>query len=93
MLIALDYDGTYTEDPEMWNDWIRSARARGHKVIACTMRYEESEGAEVKEALIGRVNEIYFTSRRAKADYLLELGLVPKIWIDDNPMWIYQGAL
>ncbi len=30
MLIALDYDGTYTADPGLWHPFIAASRARGH---------------------------------------------------------------
>lgn len=40
MLIALDYDGTFTEDPTLWVSFIAMAQAHGHDVIGVTMRYE-----------------------------------------------------
>lgn len=40
MNIALDYDGTYTADPDMWLRFVEEAQAAGHKVFIVTMRYE-----------------------------------------------------
>lgn len=47
LLIALDYDKTYTADPVLWETFIAAAKHRGHSVIIATMRYPE-EGAEVQ---------------------------------------------
>lgn len=45
MLIALDYDGTYTADPVFWETFIVSARVHGHTVVCITMRHEHEEMA------------------------------------------------
>ena len=33
MLIAIDYDNTYTADPEWWDEVIRSGQERGHTIV------------------------------------------------------------
>jgi hypothetical protein len=91
MLIALDFDGTYTEDPALWNAFVVTARNRGHKVICCTMRYDR-EGEEVILHLGDKVDQIIFTGRKNKIEFLSNMGISPKVWIDDNPHWIYQDA-
>ena len=80
MLIALDYDGTYTADPSLWDEFIRSAQARGHTVKIVTMRHPS-------EAIVNPPVEVIYTSRNAKSAYLK-----PDIWIDDSPHWIYQDS-
>lgn len=93
MLICIDYDGTYTEDPELWNLLIRVAKERGHKVICATMRFEQGEGDEVKRYLENKVDRIYFTGRKAKLEFLRDnYNVNPDVWIDDNPLWLYQGG-
>lgn len=77
MLIALDYDDTYTRDPPMWDRFIRLAIASGH--------------GDVRES-IGRLCAVYCTGRRAKLEYMTEVGRIPDVWIDDSPMFITQGA-
>lgn len=90
MLIALDYDNTYTHDPVMWNTFIKNAIARNHKVICVTMR-KSIEGDEVRES-IGKLCRVIFTERRAKAAYLLDFAIRPDVWIDDSPLWIYKDG-
>lgn len=85
MLIALDYDGTYTEDPELWNAFIASAAARGHRVFCVTMRYP-TEPVEMP-------CDIIYTGREAKAAHVQALhGMAFDIWIDDNPHWILRNS-
>lgn len=81
MRIALDYDNTFTCDPDMWLGFIRAAKSRGHEVKIVTMRYP-SEPVEVTDA------EVVYTSRKAKAAYY-----PADVWIDDCPTFIFRDAL
>ena len=92
MLIALDYDETYTLDPVLWNAFIAHAHSRGHEVIIATMRLDKGPEADEVIKAIGSMCQIYFTSRKAKLAALQELGLNPDVWIDDNPRWLYEGG-
>jgi len=90
MLIALDYDGTYTLDPEFWNTFIINSKKRNHKIIIVTMRYPH-EGEEVEEQI--KECSIIYTSRKAKKSFLERMGIFPDVWIDDNPEWIYIDSI
>jgi hypothetical protein len=92
MLICLDFDGTYTLDPEFWDCFINKAHTSGHVVICATMRHEESEGKFVKQMLGNKVKEIYFSARKAKKPFLESLDIFPDIWIDDSPGWLLHDA-
>jgi hypothetical protein len=85
MLIALDYDGTYTADPELWDAFILDARKRNHTVVIATMRFD-SEPIHIPDV------RVIYTGRRAKREFLDALGLRPQVWIDDTPDWILMGA-
>ncbi|MBK8754531.1 MAG: hypothetical protein IPL99_24050 [Candidatus Competibacteraceae bacterium] len=67
LLIALDYDGTYTEDTKLWDAFIALATRAGHWVICCMMRYEDTEGDEVKDLLRGKVERIFLRDARTKS--------------------------
>lgn len=88
----MDYDGTYTADPEMWELFVANARCRGHSVIVATMRHSDLEGDEVRKALGGLVDLIVFTERKAKKQFLRNMQIIPDIWIDDNPDWLYEDS-
>lgn len=94
MLIALDFDGTYTADPEMWDAFIKNAQERGHEVIVATMRYKETESDYVEMCVGNKVNAIVYTNRKAKKSAVRkQTGKDPDIWIDDNPEWLFEDAL
>lgn len=82
MRIALDHDGTYSEDPALWDEFIKLAVQRGHEIVMVTMRYP-TEPIEDAPPI-----EIIYTSRKAKADFYQA-----DVWIDDSPHWIYGDAL
>ena len=85
MIIALDYDRTYTRDPGLWNEFIAMAELMGHKVVCVTMR--DNTELIVPELTI----PTYYTARAAKGRYLIMAGIEPDIWIDDDPLSIFQG--
>lgn len=80
MLIALDFDETYTRDKSMWRTFIQMARLRGHEVVCVTMR-EPRHGADIP-------CEVVFTSGAKKRKHMESLGRHPDIWIDDWPEMI-----
>jgi hypothetical protein len=80
MRIAIDYDGTYTADPKLWNVFIAHAEQAGHEVTCVTMRYPHET--------IEMPCKVVYTSRRAKAK-----AFDADIWIDDKPHWLLQDSL
>jgi hypothetical protein len=87
MNIALDYDGTYTADPALWDTFILCAHNRGHQVHIVTMRHE-SEPVRIGE----RPARIHYTDRKAKRPFMQALGVPVQIWIDDMPDFIVGSA-
>lgn len=92
MLLALDYDETYTRDPIFWDQFIKLAISRGHSVICVTMR-AECEGADVVRDLGGLVEEIIFTDRKAKYTAVCNAGYYVSVWIDDSPNFVHTDAM
>lgn len=91
MLIAIDYDGTYSADKALWLRFINDAQQSGHTVICATMRFEEELGTVCDK--LKKVVRIICTDRKAKKPALLAMGIRPDIWIDDNPEWLFGDAL
>lgn len=91
MNISLDYDDTYTRDPEMWNIFIANAHLSDHYVYLVTMRYPH-EGKPIEDAVRGLVDDIIYTGRKAKKPFMYALGIPVHVWIDDSPNWILQDA-
>jgi len=87
VIICIDYDKTYTAAPDLWDEFIELAIRSGNKVICATMRHD-TEGERISMNGV----PIYYTSRKAKARHLMELGINPDIWIDDSPEWIFTNG-
>lgn len=97
MILALDYDGTYTADPDLWLAFVRGAKQRGHAVHVVTMRYESeiyggARAAKMDWRLMAFVDSIVFTGRKAKKPVCEERGLKIDVWIDDNPGAVLMSA-
>lgn len=90
MIIALDYDGTFTQDPELWLKLIPLFRAAGHEVFCCTMR-TPAEVSGMDSKLLSVV-QVIPTSRAGKAEFLKKMGIIVDVWIDDSPMFILADA-
>lgn len=86
MIIALDYDKTYTADPILWDVFVVHAQSRGHKVICLTMRRYPEEQIKIKNV------DITYTNRKAKKVFADENGIAVDIWIDDKPAWLFEDA-
>jgi hypothetical protein len=86
MRIALDYDGTYSADPGLWDQFVTHALLQGHSVTCVTMRYPH------ELAVVPHIHTIY-TSHKAKKLYVERvLGLHFDVWIDDIPEYLFQDA-
>lgn len=89
MKIALDYDGTYTADPQLWNFFLGLCKARGHDVRIVTMRYPEDKIDWLDLNEVYQVPVIY-TSNMQKREYCDSIDWHPTIWIDDSPEFIVR---
>lgn len=88
MRIALDYDGTFDRDPELWRQFTVLARSRGHEVFILTRRWQHNrpvneEGMEV----------IYCEDRQNIPKMLAHGHDMPDVCIDDRPWELgYPGG-
>lgn len=83
MIFAIDFDGTFAADPDMFRLAVRLLRARGHGCFLITNRRED-QGAEVK-LLVGDLMPIVFAGPMSKYDAAFAAGYDVDIWIDDAP--------
>jgi hypothetical protein len=85
MRIGLDFDGTYTRDPLLWDRFIDAAKEHGHEVICVTMRYED-------EPLVDFPCEVVYTGRKGKVGFMANQGRPIHVWIDDMPHLLMLDA-
>ena len=84
MRIAIDYDGTYTRDPSMWDLFIALAKSAGHEVVCVTQRFAD----DPEECVPEMPCTVIYTNRQPKA---FSVDPPIDIWIDDHPQWVYGG--
>jgi len=87
MRIALDYDKTFTLDPDMWVEIIQLMQGNSHEVIIVTMRYLHEE----IPINIKGVN-VHYTERKAKVRWCMDHGIDVNVWIDDQPYWLLNDS-
>lgn len=93
MKIALDFDDTYTLDPDFWNTFIALAESLGHEVRIVTARDDRFDRTRALVEIEKLVRVIYCRGV-AKRWYVTHFGdgFTPDIWIDDNPESILENS-
>lgn len=94
MNIALDYDGTFTEDPVLWLRFILDAQSSGHDIRVVTMRFPSEAGPAMFDPRLKALGvQVICTCRLAKRDACMAQGWTPHVWIDDNPRAVQEDAM
>jgi len=79
MVVAFDYDETWTEAPDLFAAFAKALQAEGHLAIIVTSRDEarRPEGLPIP---------VYCTNLLGKREYMLDKhGIWVDIWVDDVP--------
>lgn len=91
MRIALDWDQTWTRDPEFWARFVRDAKARKHDIRIVTMRGSDQIGDILYEQQeLDAVIPVITTNMVQKRPHCEAIGWMPDIWIDDSPEFIVR---
>lgn len=93
MLIAIDYDRTWTEDPTLWRNFIAEARKRGHRFVLVTGRKAWSDDMERGELPSPVVLPIVYSGDEFKQRAAARAGFKVDVWIDDLPGMIQPPCL
>lgn len=90
MKIALDYDKTYTEAPDLWDQMISLFLDAGHEVRIVTARHEVLDNIDDKVS--PDVDVIYCDGVAKKWFCHHKADWNPTIWIDDKPQNIFENG-
>ena len=95
MVIAFDYDGTITKDEHAFLVTIMMFILRKHTVLIVTQRSEE-QGDDVKK-FVDKIDlehpeeaTIIWSSGKAKQVAAIEAGHFVDVWVEDNPISIFE---
>lgn len=92
MIIALDYDDTFTADKELWTWFVERAKLSGHEVSIVTRRVgptgnTHTDNADILADAEELGVEIVFCQHQQK-----EHHFKADVWIDDAPDFIPDYA-
>ena len=86
--ICVDYDDTFSTNPEVWTKIIELMRGAGANVVCITARFPD---CPLPPNFPG---EVHYARGQPKAEFAKENGLKIDIWIDDKPNGIgFQGDM
>lgn len=91
MNIAIDYDDTYTLNPNLWNQIIEIFMKQNNNVYCVTKRYEDN-AEDIVEAF-ANINVPIIYAIKSKLEAVSEAGIKIDVWIDDKPQSIYPYRL
>ena len=83
MNIALDFDETFTTDPELWAEFIDLAKHRGHEVTFVTYRDHRWDVDDIMQVASELDISVIFTAGKQKST-----AFKADVWIDDDPVTI-----
>lgn len=92
--IAIDFDNTLTEFPDLLAVFVRMAQEKGHWVCCVTARRETEENViDLDNWLFENQLSmpVFFTSLQSKMTYMANRGININLWIDDDPKTLVNG--
>jgi hypothetical protein len=91
MIVAIDYDNTYSADPSTFDKIIVLFKQAGHTVICVTGR-SAAMGQPVLNS-IGKLVPVIFAGADWKRDAAAKRAYKVDVWIDDTPSSIEKQIL
>jgi hypothetical protein len=86
--IALDFDDTFTRDPQLWKIFIMEAQQRAYDIRIVTFRGNGGPyhyNGDLEKALAGLDIPVIYTGGLRKRTYCSSINFYPDVWIDDMP--------
>lgn len=83
LVFGLDYDGTFTADPDLWRRFVADAQRCGHTVVCVTARREVPDFSRDPRLPLGV--PIVLAAQTWKQHAAAKAGYPVNIWIDDMP--------
>lgn len=94
LIIAIDFDDTFTADEHLWAAFIHSALKKSHTVYCVTSRRDSDNSLkEIKNRFsVHRIEiQVVFCNLKSKLQTMEDRGIKVNIWIDDAPHALVHG--
>lgn len=87
-VVAIDWDDTYTLDPEFWTGVVKMMLAKKWVVVCITGRRKSLESTQEIRQWLPHEVELHYSYDQLKYAYSVEHGIDVDVWIDNDPMII-----
>jgi hypothetical protein len=92
MIISIDFDDTFTSDPQAWSNVVNALVASGHEVVCISGRTDDEVNRDdLRHALPDSIERIYLCGSVGKKYYAEKNAIPVDVWIDDSPTRIVQA--
>lgn len=89
MLIALDYDNTFSADGMAWHGAMYSLRLAGHEIVGVTARNRDEIIDD--DLYMDACSYVVYCAGNAKKAVMKALAQSVDVWIDDHPQYILHS--
>lgn len=89
MKIGIDYDYTFSEDPEMFRKFIDLLHEHGHEAVIVTQRPSTIWNKDLEEDVQNKI-EVVYAGEGWKCHAAVNAGHSIDIWMDDNPQCVSE---
>ena len=94
LTFGMDWDDTFTAEPELFSEFIRNAEKRGHRVVFITGRrrdYESEMDVRITQIAYGLNQTVIWAEMGSKLFAVEQRGINVDVWIDDDPRKLVHG--
>lgn len=89
--LAIDFDETYSADPEFFREIVELAKRHGHAPCIVSCRRNTVENHRIISEVVGGDLFIVLTDLNPKRQYMESLGYPVTWWLDDFPESVKEG--
>lgn len=93
LTIAIDFDDTFSADPDLWREFVRIATGRRYKHICILVTNRTEEKGNDVRAEVGDLMPIVFAGEFSKRSMAANAGYLVDIWCDDSPELVEVDGL
>ena len=87
LTIAIDFDHTWSADPNLFGIFAYNATKKGHTVIIATARDADHDNNDLNRVVPERIPRV-FSNGGFKREACRRAGYTVNIWIDDTPAMV-----
>lgn len=88
---ALDYDKTYTLNPEYWKKVIALGEEHGIEHIIVTARRDTLDNRAILDNMVPDGVQIVYCDLKSKVEVCTQRNIAIDVWIDDDPVTLVRG--